>query len=75
MKSTLLRTTAGAALAGLTLLGPGTPALADAPPPAVVDEPDTSQLHNLWTFAPLGVPVFGLVQSVAEAPQKLLPSQ
>nr|WP_317630434.1 hypothetical protein [Saccharopolyspora rosea] len=75
MKSALRRTTAGAALAGLALLGLGTPALADAPPPAVVDEPDTSQLNNLWTFAPLGVPVFGLVQSVVEAPQKVLPSE
>ncbi|MBE9375362.1 hypothetical protein IQ251_12990 [Saccharopolyspora sp. HNM0983] len=40
---------------------------------AVVDEPDTDDLHDQWTFSPLGVPVFGLIDSVAEVPGQLLP--
>jgi hypothetical protein len=47
------------------------PALAD---PVIVDEPDTSGLNNTWTFAPLGIPVIGLVQSIVRAPNGLLPS-
>jgi hypothetical protein len=51
------------------------PALAaDNGQPKIVDEPDTSGLNNTWTFAPAGVPIFGAIQSVSEAPQKLLPS-
>ena len=40
----------------------------------VVDEPDTSELNDIYTFAPLGVPVFGLLQSLNAVPGKLLPS-
>ncbi|GAA0519643.1 hypothetical protein GCM10011581_09600 [Saccharopolyspora subtropica] len=60
-------------LAAAALLGAGPAALA-APPDdvAVVDEPDTSGLHNKWTFAPLGVPVFGLLDSITGAPRRLL---
>ena len=60
-----------AALAGLVVIGSGAPALAD---PVIVDEPDTSDLNNTWTFAPLGVPVFGLLQSISQVPGRLLPS-
>jgi hypothetical protein len=47
--------------------------LAQQDDPAVVDEPDTSGLHNKWTFAPAGVPVFGVVDSVTGIPDRLLP--
>ncbi|WP_257901177.1 hypothetical protein [Saccharothrix obliqua] len=61
-----------AALAGLLLTGAAAPAWAD---PAVVDEPDTSDLHNVWTFTPvLGVPLLGLVQSVVKAPNGIIPN-
>ncbi|UUV35554.1 hypothetical protein NQK81_19585 [Amycolatopsis roodepoortensis] len=77
MKKTFVRAVTGAALAGLVVLGSAAPALAaqDAPNEVVVvDEPDTSDLHNIWTFAPLGVPVLGLVQSLNGVPGRLLPS-
>lgn len=50
-------------------LAPATAAIAEprqAPPEdvVVVDEPDTGDLHDKWAFAPLGVPVFGLIDSV-----------
>jgi hypothetical protein len=61
-------------LAGAALLGVATPALADTPGVVVVDEPDTSGLNNIWTFAPLGVPVLGLIQSINGVPGKILPS-
>lgn len=60
------------ALAGVAVLGAGAPAFAEGP--AVVDEPDTSQLNNIWTFAPLGVPVLGLIQALQNVPGRLLPS-
>ncbi|WP_433271716.1 hypothetical protein ACQPZF_13410 [Actinosynnema sp. CS-041913] len=66
------RALVAAVLAGLALTGAAGPALAD---PVVVDEPDTSDLHNLWTFTPvLGVPVLGLVQSVVKAPNGIIPN-
>lgn len=69
------KTLAVAALAGAALFAAATPALAaDGPGVVVVDEPDTSGLNNIWTFAPLGVPVLGLIQSVNGVPGKLLPS-
>ncbi|MFJ9783911.1 hypothetical protein ACIRSS_30315 [Amycolatopsis sp. NPDC101161] len=69
------KTLAVAVLAGAALFGAATPALAaDGPGVVVVDEPDTSGLNNIWTFAPLGVPVLGLIQSVNGVPGKLLPS-
>ncbi|QUH00937.1 hypothetical protein HUO13_08990 [Saccharopolyspora erythraea] len=39
--------------------------------PAIVDEPDTSGLHNKWTFAPAGVPVLGVIDSVQGVPGRL----
>jgi hypothetical protein len=81
MKKTLVRTVTGAALAGLVALGSAAPALAATPlaqdsssDVVVVDEPDTSDLNNIWTFAPLGVPVLGLIQSLNGVPGRLLPS-
>lgn len=65
-------------LACAALLATAAPALAeDATAPSaaddvtIVDEPDTSDLHNKWTFAPLGVPVFGLIDSVQDVPDRL----
>ena len=79
MNSTLRRGLAATALAGTALLGSATAATA-APQPApepggvvIVDQPDTGDLNNIWTFAPLGVPVLGLLDSVAAVPGKLLP--
>ncbi|HET6709774.1 hypothetical protein [Amycolatopsis sp.] len=66
----LLPLAAATAFTGLA----AAPAPADTPGVVVVDEPDTSGLHNIWTFAPLGVPVLGLIQSVNGVPGKLLPS-
>lgn len=65
MRKTVMTVAAAAVLLG------GTPAFAD---PAIVDEPDTSQLSNVWTFAPLGVPVFGVIQSVVKAPNGIIPT-
>ncbi|MFF5987648.1 hypothetical protein [Prauserella flavalba] len=80
MKKTLARGVATGALAGLAVVGAAAPALA-APGPApsesdvvIVDEPDTSDLHNVYTVAPLGVPVLGLIRSINAAPGKLLPT-
>lgn len=71
MKNTLARTLVATALAGLALTAAAAPALAD---PVIVDEPDTSNLNNVWTVTPvLGVPVLGLVQSVVRAPNNILP--
>jgi hypothetical protein len=78
MKRTIVRGAVGAALAGAALVGAAAPALAEpAPAPggvAVVGEPDTSNLNNKYTFAPLGVPVLGLIESINAAPGRLLPS-
>lgn len=51
-------------LIAAALVGLATPALADGV--SVVDKPDTSNLNNIWTFAPAGVPVLGAVQSVSQ---------
>lgn len=71
-----LAVTALVAVASLTV--PAAPALADGGSgngqPNIVDEPDTSNLNNPWTFAPLGIPVFGVIQAVSDVPQRLLPS-
>lgn len=40
----------------------------------MVDEPDTTNLNNIYTFAPLGVPVLGFVRSLNAVPGKILPS-
>ncbi|MGC7093914.1 hypothetical protein ACPZ19_04555 [Amycolatopsis lurida] len=71
MKKSIARGVAAAVLSGMALVGVSAPALAD---PVIVDEPDTSELNNIWTFAPLGVPVLGLVQSVVKAPNNLIPN-
>jgi hypothetical protein len=74
MKKNLVRAAGAALLAGAALFGAAAPALADTPGVVVVDEPDTSGLNNIWTFAPLGVPVLGLIQSINGVPGKILPS-
>jgi hypothetical protein len=75
MKKNFVRAAGATVLTGAALFGAAAPALAsDAPGVVVVDEPDTSGLDNIWTFAPLGVPVLGLLQSVNGVPGKLLPS-
>jgi hypothetical protein len=65
----------GAALctaAPAALAAPEAPAAVTAQDgPAVVDEPDTGDLNNKWTFAPVGVPVFGLIDSVLGVPARL----
>ncbi|ATY09366.1 hypothetical protein CU254_01905 [Amycolatopsis sp. AA4] len=76
MKKTVVRAVAATALAGASVLGAAAPALAatqDQPGVTVVDEPDTSNLNNIWTFAPLGVPVLGLIQSLNGVPGRILP--
>lgn len=74
---TITRAAASAALAAAASLALSAPALAatqDQPgDPTVGGKPDTGNLHNKWTFAPLGVPVLGLVDSVTAVPGKLLP--
>ncbi|HET6499827.1 MAG TPA: hypothetical protein VFG87_03595 [Amycolatopsis sp.] len=78
MKKTLVRGFVVTALAGVALAGGAVPALADTAPGnsgvTVVDEPDTSTLNNIYTFAPLGVPVLGLISSLNAVPGKILPS-
>ncbi|QFU94013.1 hypothetical protein [Amycolatopsis sp. YIM 10] len=71
MRKSIARGVAAAVLSGIALVGVAAPAQAD---PVIVDEPDTSELNNIWTFAPLGVPVLGLVQSVVKAPNNLIPN-
>jgi hypothetical protein len=58
-------------LSGAVLAGFAAPALAD---PVVVDKPDTSGLSDKWTTAPLGIPVFGLIESVVKAPNYIIPN-
>lgn len=76
MKKTKLRGFAAAVLASLVLAGAATPAFAAEGEGGVtvVDEPGTSQLNDIYTFAPLGVPVLGLVRSINAVPGKILPS-
>ncbi|UJW33593.1 hypothetical protein L3Q67_07430 [Saccharothrix sp. AJ9571] len=71
MKKILARGVAAVLLSGIAVVGVSVPAMAD---PVIVDEPDTSELNNIWTFAPLGVPVFGLIQSVVKAPNGIIPN-
>ena len=58
-------------LSGAVLAGFASPALAD---PVVVDKPDTGGLSDKWTTAPLGIPVFGLIESVVKAPNYIIPN-
>ena len=77
MKKTVARVLAVTALAAVALAGAAAPALAAEAQDggvAVVDEPDTSNLNNIYTFAPLGVPVLGLARSLNAVPGKILPS-
>ncbi|GAA3537842.1 hypothetical protein GCM10022222_21830 [Amycolatopsis ultiminotia] len=77
MRKTVARAAAVVAIAGAGVLGVAVPALAatqDEPGVTVVDEPDTSDLNNIWTVAPLGVPVLGLIDSINDVPGKILPS-
>jgi hypothetical protein len=80
MKKSIVRGMATATFAGIAIVGSTAPALAAEATPqdnggvAIVDQPDTSRLNNVWTFAPLGVPVLGLFDSLNAAPGKLLPS-
>ncbi|SDC45956.1 hypothetical protein [Actinokineospora iranica] len=70
MIKNLARAVVAAAMAGLAFTGAAAPALAD---PVIVDEPDTSDLNDTWTFAPLGVPVFGLIPVILRAPNGIIP--
>lgn len=77
MKKTVIRGLAVTAFATLAVAGAAAPALAatsEPGNPAVVDEPDTTNLSNIYTFAPLGVPVLGFVRSLNAVPGKILPS-
>ena len=76
MKKTLVRGFAATVLTSLALAGAATPAFAAEGDGGVVvvDEPDTSQLNDIYTIAPLGVPVLGLVRSINAVPGKVLPS-
>lgn len=80
MKKSLVRAAAVTLFAGIAITGAAVPALAaETSTPAqggvvIVDEPDTTNLNNIWTFAPLGVPVLGLLQSLSGVPAKLLPT-
>ena len=82
MKHTASRAITASLLVGAALCTAAPAALAtpDAPAPAaitaqdgpaVVDEPDTGDLNDKWTFAPIGVPIFGLVDSVLGIPGRL----
>ncbi|MDA3624368.1 hypothetical protein [Saccharopolyspora oryzae] len=73
-KRNTYRALTAAVLTGAALFSAGPAAFAEAPRQdgvAIVDEPDTSELNNKWTFAPLGVPIFGLIDSVSGVPKRL----
>lgn len=75
MKKTVARGLAGAMLAGAAVLATATPALAaDEGGVTIVDEPNNANYNDAYTFAPLGVPVFGLIRSLNAVPGKILPS-
>ncbi|TCP47889.1 hypothetical protein EV191_11194 [Tamaricihabitans halophyticus] len=80
MRNSIARAVSAIALSGITTVVLAAPAFAQENPTvndpdevAIVGEPDTSDLHNAYTFAPLGVPVFGLLQSVNAVPGNILP--
>ncbi|WP_424189043.1 hypothetical protein ACOBQX_11750 [Actinokineospora sp. G85] len=70
MNNTLARGVVAAAITGAAFLGTAGVASAD---PVIVDKPDTSELNDKWTFAPLGIPLFGLIESIVQAPTRILP--
>ena len=75
MKKTVVRGIAGAMLAGAAVLATSAPALADDQGGvAIVDNPDNGSYNDIYTFAPLGVPVLGLIRSLNGVPGKILPS-
>jgi len=63
-----------AATASLALSAPAHASTQEQPgDPQISGQPDTSQLHDEWTFAPLGVPLFGLIDSARAVPGKIIP--
>jgi hypothetical protein len=80
MRKSVSRGIAAAALTAAAGLLLPLPALAattsgnNPPQPNIVDDPNTSNLHNEFTFAPLGVPVFGLVEAALAAPNGIVPT-
>lgn len=70
MQNKFARALVAVTIAGAAFVGTAAPALAD---PVIVDQPDTSDLNDIYTFAPLGIPVFGLVQSVVRAVNGIIP--
>lgn len=82
MTNTVRRGIAAVLLSGAAIVAIAVPANAATATPntatsqagggvTVVGDPNTSNLNDLWTFAPLGVPVFGVLQSVLDAPGRL----
>lgn len=71
MKRALARGVVTAVIAGAAFTAAVASALADEP--EVVDEPDTSNYHDKYTFAPLGIPIIGLINSVVDAPGRIIP--
>ncbi|TWG08838.1 hypothetical protein [Saccharopolyspora dendranthemae] len=79
MSNTASRAITASVLAGAALFTLAPAAIAAPAPsavtaedgPAVVDEPDTGDLNDKWTFAPIGVPVFGVIDSVLGIPGRL----
>jgi len=71
MKRALARGVVTAVIAAAAFTAAAAPALADEP--EVVDEPDTSNYHDKYTFAPLGIPIIGLINSVVDAPGRIIP--
>lgn len=74
MKQQLMRGAAVLALAGAAFAGAAGTAIAEPnDEPEVVDEPNTDDLNDKYTFAPLGIPVLGLIDSLNGVPGKILP--
>jgi hypothetical protein len=82
MKNTVRRGIAAVLLSGAAIVAIAVPANAATATPntttsqagggvIVVGDPNTGNLNDVWTFAPLGVPVLGLVQAALEAPGRL----
>lgn len=74
---TVVRALAAVALAGVGLTAAAVPAAAAETPSSaggvtIVDQPDTGNLNNIYTVAPLGVPVLGLLRSINAVPGKIL---
>ena len=79
MNPIVRRVLAGCALTAAIAVAVAVPANAatDSTPTGavtVVGDPGSGTPGDPWQFDPIGIPVFGLIQSVLEAPGKLLPS-